>query len=405
MALSLGRLARFAVGATAPVPPDGAPDRPTGDLVWLHAPSAVAARGLFGLARNLSQDELCAVLLTCGQPLELAEHLRDLDPPVLVQPPPPDRQAEVEGFLAHWKPQAVVLSDGELPSAVLAEAAAHKLPVLMVNSGPPRMLGGMDWLPGVMRRALTGISRAFVSDEAAGRAYRRAGLDRVQTGRLEERPPTPPASETEREAMARLLAARPVWLALCPSADEEPAVIAAHRAALERSHRLLMILLVADPARADALHTRLSDEFGWRVARRDRDEDPDPETEVLLFAGLDEIGLALRLAPICFLGGSLAGPGCNRNPIEAAALGSAIIHGPRVGSHGPEIARLGAARGAVAVANDAQLAEAVIELQAPDQAARLAAAAWGVATDGAEVMAEVIDELRRMIDAAGEAPR
>lgn len=403
MALSLGRLARFAVGTAPPVPPKGAPPRPAGDLVWLHAPTALAARGMVGLARNLSQDELCAVLLTCGQAMDLPTGLTGLDPPVLLQTPPADRAPEVEGFLSHWKPQALVLSDGELPAATMAEASARRLPVLMVNSGPPRMQGGMDWLPGVLRRALSGVNRVFVRDEAAASAYRKAGLSQVAMGRLEERPPIPSASEAEREAMARLLAARPVWLALCPAPEEEAAIIAAHRAALERSHRLLLVLLVDDPARADDFQARLSDECGWRVARRDRDEDPDPESEVVLFSGTDELGLALRLAPLCFLGGSLAGAGCRRNPIEAAALGSSIIHGPKVGAFGPEIARLGAARGAMAVANGQQLADAVIELQSPDQAARLAAAAWGVATDGAEVMAEVIAELRRMIDAGGEA--
>lgn len=403
MALSLGRLARFATGGGNPVPPLNAPDRPAGDLIWLHAPNAMAARGMIGLARNLSQDELCTVVLTCGQTLDLPADLAKLDPPILLTAPPADRAAEVEGFLAHWKPQALVLSDGELPSAALAEAAIRRLPVLMVNSGPPRMQGGLDWLPGVMRRALSAVSRAFVRDEAAASSYRKSGLVQIDIGRLEERPPIPQSSEAEREAMARLLAARPVWLALCPALGEEAAIIAAHRAALERSHRLLMILFMDDPARADALEARLSQEFGWRIARRDRDEDPDPETEVLLFVGPDELGLALRLAPLCFLGGSLAGLGCLRNPIEAAALGSAIIHGPKVGAFGPEIARLGAARGAMAVGNDRQLAEAVIDLQSPDQAARLAAAAWSVATDGAEVMAEVIAELRRMVDTNAEA--
>lgn len=398
MALSLGRLARFAVGTTVPVPPKGAPDRPLGDLIWLHAPSVQAARGIFCLARNLSQDELCTVLLTCAQPLELPNHLLGLDPAIILQTPPADRTAEVEGYLAHWNPQAIVLVDGELPATLLAEAEMRRLPVLMVNSPAPRMLGGRDWLPGVMRRALQSVSRAFVLDETAARAYRKSGLARVENGRLEERPPIPRASEAEREAMARLMATRPVWLALSPKPEEEAAVIEAHRAALERSHRLLMILLIDDPSRADALQSRMTQELGWRVARRDRDEDPDADTEVLLFAGSDELGLALRLAPLCFLGGSLAGPGCLRNPIEAAALGSSIIHGPKVGVFGVEIARLGAARGAMAVANDRQLAEAVMDLQSPDQAARLAAAAWGVATDGAEVMAEVIAELRRMID-------
>ena len=111
----------------------------------------------------------------------------------------------------------------------------------------------------------------------------------------------------------------------------------------------------------------------------------------------EEYGLWYRLAPITFLGGSLSGTGCHRNPMEAAALGSAIIHGPRPGPWGASFGRLGAARGARSVASTADLTEALTDLLAPDRMARLAGAAWGVCADGVEATDRTVRLIRQML--------
>jgi 3-deoxy-D-manno-octulosonic-acid transferase len=63
--------------------------------------------------------------------------------------------------------------------------------------------------------------------------------------------------------------------------------------------------------------------------------------------------------------------------------------------------RLGAARAARAVASAGDLADALGDLLFPDRAARLAQAAWAVASDGAEVTDRVIHRIRALIDEEG----
>jgi 3-deoxy-D-manno-octulosonic-acid transferase len=87
-----------------------------------------------------------------------------------------------------------------------------------------------------------------------------------------------------------------------------------------------------------------------------------------------------------------------RNPMEGAALGSALICGPRPGNFGSEFGRLSAARAMRAVGSAGEMADALSELLAPDRAARLASSAWAVASDGAEVTDRVISLIRRIID-------
>lgn len=141
--------------------------------------------------------------------------------------------------------------------------------------------------------------------------------------------------------------------------------------------------------------------MGWAVAQRALDEEPEPDIEVFVVDNPAEYGLWYRLAPVTFLGGSLLGKGSVRSPMEAAALGSAILHGPRTGLAGPVFGRLGVARATRAVASASDLGDALGDLLAPDRAARLAQAAWAVASDGADVTEGILARIRAIMD--GEA--
>src|SRR5690606_18817778 len=116
-----------------------------------------------------------------------------------------------------------------------------------------------------------------------------------------------------------------------------------------------------------------------------------------------EMGLWYRLAPVCFLGGTLLpGPGlAPRHPFEPAALGSAIIHGPATQVHGAEWGQLDGASAARLVMDAAELSSAVADLSAPDQAAALAGVAWSVSTGGAAVLARIAEIV---VAALEEAP-
>lgn len=371
------------------------PARPDGALVWLHVPSARAAAPVLELARRLAAEGAGTVLVTCPEALEPP-------PAVLVQPPPPETAVEARAFLDHWRPAVALFSEGELRPAVMDQATRRGVPLVMLNARLPHLPRGRDnWFPGLIRGALAPFSQVLAVDEAAARAFRRAGARaealRV-SGRLEERPAGLPCLEAEREALARQMAARPVWVAAALPRGEERAVLAAQRNVMAFAHRLLLILVPADPSRADTLARRLEAE-GWNVARRSSEEEPREETEVYLASDPAELGLWYRLAPVTFLGGSLLGDGAIRNPLEAAALGSAIVHGPRPGVWGAAFDRLGAARAARAVASPEDLGNELADLLSPERVARLAQAAWTVASEGAELTDAIVAQIRELVAA------
>lgn len=371
------------------------PPRPAGRLVWLHAPGAEAARSMLELGRRLAEEDGVQVLLTCAEALPRRKS-------ILIQPPPSDTPQEARAFLDHWRPEVAIFSEGEIRPALVHEAIERKLPMMMVAGRNPIFLKERDgWYPGLMRGLLAEFRAVLTVDEPSARAFRKAGatLSAVEVmGKLEEESAALPCLEAERDALARQFATRPVWLAAALPEAEETAVIAAHRAALRLAHRLLLIVVTQDPQRSLPLAQRMEKEEGWTVALRAEEQEPDSETEVYIADSDREFGLWYRLAPVTYLGGSLAGDGCIRDPLEPAALGSAILYGPRPGPYGSIFGRLGAARAARAVGSPVDLAEALGDLLSPDRAARLAQAAWAVASDGAEVTERILEKIRRLMD-------
>ncbi len=392
MAYSLG-LTLYTLGVSRDVKPVDRPARPEGSLICLHAPSADAAQGMAELARRVVDTTRHRVLLCTA-------HRVDPMPGFLLQPPPPDTPAEVRAFLDHWHPDAVLLCDGEIRPALLHQYYERGTPLAMVNARMPVLAKGRaGWWPGLLRGLLARMPKVLTVDEMATRLFLRAGSREAAvevSGRLEVGSAALRCTEAERGAMARLFGTRPVWLAAGLPEAEDAAVIEAHRAALRLAHRLLLIVVLEDASRANTLASKMEVE-GWSVARRSSEEDPDAETEVYIVDTPEEYGLWYRLAPVTFLGGSLFGAGCERNPMEAAALGSSILYGPNPGTFAGIFGRLGAARAARAVTGGADLAEALSDLLAPDRAARLAHAAWGVASEGAEVTDRILALLEQML--------
>lgn len=401
MAYSLGLTLYNLAGRHGPHLRVPRPARPVGALVWLHSPGPDALPVMQELARHLIEDDGVQVVLTSPE-------VPETPTAAVVQPPPADYPRAVEEFLDHWRPELVVMAGGELLPAMIHECRRRKLPLVMVNARTPTLQPGREgWYPGLTGTCLQAFDQIMVLDDAAARAFRRAGAETGQiriTGRMEEPSAALCHVESDRAALAALMATRPVWLAADVAPEEMRHVIAAHRAALQLAHRLLLILVPRNAAAAPMLAEELEAIEGWGVALRRTEQYPDAETEVLI-SDASEYGLWYRLAPVTYLGGSLEGDGCHRNPMEPAALGSAILYGPKPGIHGAAFQRLGAARAARMVGSGSDLAIALGDLLSPDRAARQARAAWIIATEGTEATEQALQAIRTLMDGPSPARR
>lgn len=377
--------------------------RHEGPLIWLHASRKAQEGALVDLARRILQrNPEAGVLLTGDTPLSNGGTLPERVAHQLV---PHDAPRPVRAFLDHWRPDAVLWAGIALRPALIHSVADAGAPLFLIDaSAAPDPGRGWRRLARLTAGTLRRFSHVLATDEQAAHALIEAGAPEATvevSGPLEEEAATLGCNLHERDAIAQILRARPVWLAVAVPEAEEDVVVAAHRTAARLAHRLLLILVPADPARGPALARRLAEE-GCSVALRSVEGEPDTGTEVFVADGENDLGLWYRLAPVTYMGGTLDPGGSDgRSPLEPAALGSAILHGPVLGGNAGLYARFAAADAARALNDGAQLGEALSELLSPDKAAARAHAAWRVSTGGAAVNERVLTLLSEVLARSG----
>jgi 3-deoxy-D-manno-octulosonic-acid transferase len=376
---------------------------PEGEVVWGHATSPQRFALLCHLATRLSAQR---------PDLEIVLTYSETSPPdkvpqgVTIEALPAENLKDIRRFLDHTRPHLCLWTGGLLRPALIGEAAARAIPLMLIDADESAFDDArFRWLPDITRATLKHFGLIFAASANAAQRVLKLGASPeivTMTGPLQATGAILQGDEKERDRLGQILTGRPIWLAARIALAETEAMLRAHRLSLRGAHRQLLVIVPELESDGDAIEAQLV-ESGWRYARWSRGEDPTEATQILLADTEGEMGLWYRLAPVTFLGGSLATGIGGRDPFEPAALGSAVLYGPNVGRHLSAYSRLASA-GAARIVKDAEtLASAVQRLSAPDQAAAMAHAAWEVVTQGAEATDQLLDLIQDTLDLA-EAP-
>jgi len=341
-----------------------------------------------------------AALREDGDPLRIMA-TRDDGPSGVVAAPRGRRQARA--FLALYQPVLVLWIGGRLDHNVLAECQKHGVQCVVLNGSAAmfseRRLG---WVPYRSRVSMKLLRQVFTLDAAATEAALRAGVDAsriVEAGRMTEIAQILNHSEDDRTDIAQAIATRPTWLAVNAEPADLDCLISAQKEAMRRSHSLLLIVAPKVVADIDMLKDGFA-KAGMRVAVRDTQYLPKPDTEVFIADNAEELGLWHRVSPISFLCGTFDDR-ANADPFAAAALGSAVVHGPNGGEWQAHLQRLVDAGASVPVAQQAQLAPALVGLLSADRTAQVVHKGWEVTTRGAMVMEQVLELVRGTLEPDG----
>ena len=322
-----------------------------------------------------------------------------------VNPFGPDTATYVSAFLDHWRPDICIWTGGYFLPNALVSARERNMPMLLVDADEDGVRSSAGrWIPSLAGKSLSCFDHIFVSDNQTAQRLIRKGIpkeriDSTAPLQISSNPPT--VNEDFVDEINQMLASRLVWLAAHVQLDEADAVLDAHASAVRLSHRLLLVMTPGAGTTLESLRDKLR-ERSLRWVDWDNGEEPDDFCQVLITEGGAELGQWYRVAPVTFLGSSLAPGHGGSNPFDAAAFGSAVLYGPNIRDHMASYSRLASA-GAARIVKDAEgLAAGVMRLIAPDSAATMALAAWEVVSEGAEITDQLIDMIQDTLDRRGE---
>ncbi len=373
--------------------------RPPGPLIWFHAASigeAVSLLPVIGRLRALRPGH--CVLVTTGTVTSarlLAERLPD---GAFHQFVPVDRPAWVGRFLDHWQPALAVWCESEFWPNLVLTTAARSIPMLLIQGRiSERSARGWGRFPKAIRHLLAGFALCLGQTEADAERLRRLGARRVAChGNLKLAAPPLPSDPQTLETLRAAIGSRPVWLAASTHPGEEVIAGRVHGLVSRTAGGLLTLIVPRHPERGEAVAQDL-EALGLSVARRSAGEAITDLTDVYLADTIGELGVFYRLAPVVFIGKSLAGDG-GQNPVEPAHLDCSILFGPGMSNFSEIATRMAAAGAATVVPDPEALAEAVARRLSDDtRRAREAAAAAALAREqsGAldAVVAAILDHL------------
>jgi 3-deoxy-D-manno-octulosonic-acid transferase len=346
--------------------------RPDGPLIWLHGASVGELASVLPLIERIRARDI-PILVTTGTVTsgDLAE--QRLPRGVVHQFVPVDVPRFVGRFLDHWRPDLALFVESDLWPNMIIEASERGVPMVLIN-GRLSEDSFRRWrrLPNSIAHLLQQLDLCLTGTAPDAMRFGDLGAPQVfTTGNLKLDVPAPPADPAALTALQDAVGDRPVIAAASTHAGEEEPLLAAHIRLRANFPGLLTLIAPRHPARGTDI-AAMAAAAGLPVALRSRGELPNRNTDIYVADTVGELGLLYRVAPAVFIGGSLVRHG-GQNPIEAAKLGSAILHGPHVWNFAEIYAALDDAHGAEPVADPERLvAHLAAWLGDPDACAQVA---------------------------------
>jgi 3-deoxy-D-manno-octulosonic-acid transferase len=352
--------------------------RPEGALVWVHGASVGELQAVMPLIAQLHAQDF-NVLVTSGTVTSAHLAGERLPAGVIHQFVPLDVPRFVSRFLRHWRPNLGLFVESDLWPNLIVACNKARIPLALLN-GRMSEQSFKNWrsLPKTASALLGKFDMCLAQSAMDGARFQQLGARGVHvTGNLKLDVPAPAADSGKLDALKAAIGNRPVIVAASTHPGEEILLIEAHRRLRQRFPGLLTIIAPRHPERGRGiLDFALAAQL--HATLRSQDTLPEAQTDIYVADTMGELGLFYRIAPAVFIGGSLVEHG-GQNPIEAAKLGAAILHGPHVWNFADIYAALDAARGAFEIADGDQLTDHLAYLLA-DKAARHAMAEAGEKT-------------------------
>ena len=304
-------------------------ERPAGPLVWIHGASVGELICVLPLIARIAARNI-RVLVTSGTVTSSAMAEQRLPPGVIHQFVPLDVPRYMRRFLEHWQPDLALFVESDLWPNMLIETARRNVPMIMVNGRlSEHSFQRWRYLPRSIGNLLHRFDLCLARTPADALRIDDLGAPRiVTTGNLKFDVPAPPADTASLNALRDAIGDRPVLAATSTHPGEEDFIVAAHARLRANFPGLLTLIAPRHSERGPGVMD-IAAAAGLSSTLRSAGNLPKRNTDVYIADTMGELGLIYRLAPVVFVGGSLVRHG-GQNPIEAAKLGAAILHGPHV---------------------------------------------------------------------------
>lgn len=289
-------------------------------------------------------------------------------------------------FLRKLQPQAVVFMETEIWPNLLAQCAAKKIPLLLINgrlsAKSCRHYQKISWL---ISPALQRFSYLLAQSQTHQENFIQLGANPLHcsvSGNIKYDISLTNAIKTKSTELSEMiLGDRKVWLVASTHLGDDDIVLSAFKIIKTQFPELLLILVPRHPERFNTIAKQCIDN-GFNLARRSEHKTVKARDDIWLLDSLGELVAAYSLANIVTVAGTFSKIG-GHNPLEAALFKKPIVVGADMANFTEVLTQLSKANGVIQLnsldpdtptAISEQLAEKIISLLHDEQQQKIVGA-------------------------------
>lgn len=308
--------------------------RPDGALMWVHVASVGEAQSMLRLiSLFLEQNKDASVLVTSITRTSGELLGKRLPARAIHQYLPVDRPKWVRRFLDYWHPDLVLWAESELWPVTLSEISKRHLPMALINARmSPKSLRNWSRAKGLAQNILSAFTVILTQTDYDRNSFiQLGGRSVVSVGNIKFASPPLPVDATDLATLKDAVGSRPVWLYASTHAGEEELAAQTHITLKHDFPDLLTIIVPRHPERRVSISEKL-EPFSLSITFRSENKiPPNTKTDIYIADTLGELGLFYALSPLSMIGRSFSEDGGGgHNPLEAAQLRSAVMHGKHI---------------------------------------------------------------------------
>lgn len=302
--------------------------RPKKSLLWIHAVSVGESIVALTLIKAiLKKYPHIHVLLTTTTTTSAKIIAQRLPKNTIHQFCPVDTPQAVHRFLEHWKPDLAIWIESEFWPNLMHSTQERGIPTLLLN-GRISLKSFSHWkkLKGIISALLSRLDLCAVQSEEQAAFFQTLGANNISIMGNAKAMMTPLKVDPQKyDSLKKIVEDRPLWLAASSHQGEEELVFEAHKLLKKDYPHLLTIVVPRHIERAPSLqHLALKEGLT-----------PALQTEATTLSGVDiyigntlgELAPFYALSSVVLMGATFVPKG-GHNPIEAAQLGTFVLHGP-----------------------------------------------------------------------------
>lgn len=378
--------------------------RPVGPLTWLHAASVGEAQSALILIENIRKARPdMNILLTTGTRTSAESIGQKLPVGAFHQYIPLDHPLWVKRFFDHWRPDLCLWMESELWPNMITQIKERDIMAALVNARlSDKSYARWKWFPKTAEYLIGTFSAVLAQTGPDYTRYRQLGARwAIVTDNIKYSARPLPADEDALKLISAKMAGRKVWVYASTHAGEEEMACRLHAILRNNWPDLLTIIVPRHPNRGEDIEA-LCHSHKFRTQRRSLEPQggPEPDTEIYIADTMGELGLFYRLTPIACIGRSFSKDGGGgHNPLEAAQLGCAVLHGPNVQFQKEIYEEMGKADALISLTDERHFLHALQDLmEKPEYLAHMQKKAGDFAATKTGVIGRVMEALKPMLE-------